>query len=83
MFSVGIKGNHVRSHDRGDRPNHVTKLAVGMQVMFTKADVTRKPRGVTHQDRVTRKPGLARGPIAYILRLSIPLLDKTRIDYQT
>jgi hypothetical protein len=30
MFSVGIKGNHVRSHDQGDRPNHVTKLAVGM-----------------------------------------------------
>jgi hypothetical protein len=58
MFSVGIKGNHV------------TKLAVGMQVMFTKADVT-------------RKPGLARGPVAYILRLSIPLLDRTRIDYQT
>jgi hypothetical protein len=39
MFSVGIKGNHV------------TKLAVRIQVMFTKADVTRKPRGVTHQDK--------------------------------
>jgi hypothetical protein len=66
--------------------------------MFTKADVTRKPRGVTHQDKtsreslevlltktdVTRKPSSARGPAAYILRLSIPLLDKrTRIDYQT
>jgi hypothetical protein len=58
MFSVGIKGNHVQSHDRGDRPNHVTKLAVGMQmsrgsleVLLTKADVTRKPRGVTHQGR--------------------------------
>jgi hypothetical protein len=58
MFSAGIKGNHV------------TKLAVGMQVMFTKADVT-------------RKPGLARGLVAYILRLSIPLLNKTRIDHQT
>jgi hypothetical protein len=51
MFSVGIKGNHVRSRDRGDHPNHVTKLAVGMQVMFTEADDTRKPRGVTHQGR--------------------------------
>jgi hypothetical protein len=51
MFSVGIKGNHVRSRDRGDRLNYVTKLAVGMQVMFTEADVTRKPRGVTHQGR--------------------------------
>jgi hypothetical protein len=51
MFSVGIKGNHVRSRDRGDRPNHVTKLAVRMQVMFTKADDTRKPRGVTYQGR--------------------------------
>jgi hypothetical protein len=39
MFSVGIKGNHV------------TKLAVRMQVMFTEADVTQKPRGVTHQGR--------------------------------
>jgi hypothetical protein len=36
MFSVGIKGNHV------------TKLVVEMQVMFTKADVTRKPKGVTY-----------------------------------
>jgi hypothetical protein len=48
MFSVGIKGNHARSRDQGDRPNYVTKLAVEIQVMFTKADVTRKPRGVTH-----------------------------------
>jgi hypothetical protein len=39
MFSVGIKGNHV------------TKLAVGIQVMFTEADVTQKPKGVTHQGR--------------------------------
>jgi hypothetical protein len=51
MFSVGIKGNHVRSRDRGDRLNYVTKLAVGMQVMFTEADDTRKPRGVTYQGR--------------------------------
>jgi hypothetical protein len=51
MFSVGIKGNHVQSRDRGNRPNHMTKLAVRIQVMFTKADVTRKPRGVTHQDK--------------------------------
>jgi hypothetical protein len=49
MFSVGIKGNHVQSRDLGNRPNHVTKLAVRMHVMFTEADVTRKPRGVTHQ----------------------------------
>jgi hypothetical protein len=48
MFSVGIKGNHVWTRDQGDRPNYVTKLAVKMQVMFTEADVTRKPRGVTH-----------------------------------
>jgi hypothetical protein len=40
MFSVGIKGNHVQSRDWGDRPNYVTNLAVGIQVMFTKADVT-------------------------------------------
>jgi hypothetical protein len=39
MFSVGIKGNYV------------TKLAVRMQVMFTEADVTRKPRDVTHRGR--------------------------------
>jgi hypothetical protein len=39
MFSVGIKGNQV------------TKLAVGIQVMFTEADVTQKPKGVTHQGR--------------------------------
>jgi hypothetical protein len=55
MFSVGIKGNHVRSYDQGDRPNYVTKLVIGMQVMFTKADVTRKPRGVTHQGRCHTK----------------------------
>jgi hypothetical protein len=48
MFSIGIKGNHVQSRDQGDRPNYVTKLAVRIQVMFTKADVTQKPRGVTH-----------------------------------
>jgi hypothetical protein len=36
MFSVGIKGNYV------------TKLAIRIQVMFTKADVTRKPKGVTY-----------------------------------
>jgi hypothetical protein len=48
MFRVGIKGNHVRSHDRGDRPNHMTKLVVEMQVMFTKVEVTQKPRGVTY-----------------------------------
>jgi hypothetical protein len=36
MFSVEIKGNHV------------TKLAIRIQVMFTKADVTQKPRGVTY-----------------------------------
>jgi hypothetical protein len=48
MFSVGIKGNHVRSRDRGDRLNHVTKLVVGMQMMFTEADITQKPKGVTH-----------------------------------
>ena len=53
MFSVGIKGNHVQSRDRGDRPNYVTKLAVRMQVMFTEADVTRKPRDVTHQDKTS------------------------------
>jgi hypothetical protein len=51
MFSVGIKGNHVQSRDRGNRPNHVTKLAVRIQVMFTEADVTQKPKGVTHQDK--------------------------------
>jgi hypothetical protein len=39
MFSVKIKDNYV------------TKLAVRIQIMFTKADVTRKPRGVTHQDK--------------------------------
>jgi hypothetical protein len=58
--------------------------------MFTEADVTWQPRDVTHQDKmsrgslevlltktdVTRKPGLARGPVAYILRLSIPLLEQ-------
>jgi hypothetical protein len=38
----------VWSRDRGDRPNYVTELAVGIQVMFTEADVTRKPKGVTH-----------------------------------
>jgi hypothetical protein len=27
--TVGIKGNHVWSHDQGDRPNHVTKLLLG------------------------------------------------------
>jgi hypothetical protein len=43
-----MKGNHVRARDRGDRLNYVTKLAVRIQVMFTKADVTRKPRGVTY-----------------------------------
>jgi hypothetical protein len=48
MFSIGIKGNHMRSRDQGNRPNHVTKLAVKMQVMFTEADVTQKPRDVTH-----------------------------------
>jgi hypothetical protein len=48
MFSVGMKGNHVRARDRGDRPNHMTKLVVRMQVMFTKADVTQKPKGVTY-----------------------------------
>jgi hypothetical protein len=36
MFSIEIKGNYV------------TKLAVKIQVMFTEADVTRKPKGVTH-----------------------------------
>jgi hypothetical protein len=36
MFNVGIKGNYV------------TKLVIRMQVMFTKADVTRKPKSVTH-----------------------------------
>jgi hypothetical protein len=51
MFSIGIKGNHVQSRDQGNRPNYVTKLAVKIQVMFTEADVTRKPRGVTHQDK--------------------------------
>jgi hypothetical protein len=51
MFSIGIKGNHMQSRDRGNRPNHVTKLAIRIQVMFTEADVTRKPRGVTHQDK--------------------------------
>jgi hypothetical protein len=50
MFSVGIKGNHV------------TKLAVGMQVMFTKADVTRKPRGVTHQGRCHAEAWLSAWP---------------------
>jgi hypothetical protein len=39
MFSVGIKGNYV------------TKLAVRMQVMFTEADVTRKPKDVTYRGR--------------------------------
>jgi hypothetical protein len=39
MFSVEIKGNYV------------TKLAVRMQVMFTEADVTRKPKGVTYQGK--------------------------------
>jgi hypothetical protein len=28
MFSVGIR-NHVWPHDRGDRPNHVTKVPLG------------------------------------------------------
>jgi hypothetical protein len=51
MFSVGIKGNHVQSRDRGNRPNYVTKLAVRIQVMFTEADATRKPKGVTYQDK--------------------------------
>jgi hypothetical protein len=41
----------VRSHNRGDRPNYVTKLVIRIQVIFTKADVTQKPKGVTHQDR--------------------------------
>jgi hypothetical protein len=27
--SVGIKGNHVWSHNQGDRPKHVTKLPLG------------------------------------------------------
>jgi hypothetical protein len=48
MFSVRTKENHVQSHNQGNSPNHVTKLTVGIQVMFTKADVTRKPKGVTH-----------------------------------
>jgi hypothetical protein len=39
MFSVEIKGNYV------------TKLAVRMQVMFTEADVTQKPRDVTYQGK--------------------------------
>jgi hypothetical protein len=43
MFSVKIKGNYV------------TKLAVRMQVMFTEADVTQKPKGVTHQGRCHAK----------------------------
>jgi hypothetical protein len=58
MFSVGIKGNHVQSRDRGNRPNHVTKLAVRIQmsresleVLLTKTRVTQKPKGVTHQDK--------------------------------
>jgi hypothetical protein len=51
MFSIGIKGNHVRSRDQGDRPNYMTKLAIKIQVMFTKANNTRKPKGVTHQGK--------------------------------
>jgi hypothetical protein len=43
MFSVGIKGNYV------------TKLVIRIQVMFTKTDVTRKPKGVTHQDKCYAK----------------------------
>jgi hypothetical protein len=44
--------------------------------MFTKADGTRKPEVLFTKADVTRKPGLERGPVAYILRLSIPLLDR-------
>jgi hypothetical protein len=29
MFSIETKGNHVRPHDQGDRPDHVTKLLLG------------------------------------------------------
>jgi hypothetical protein len=48
MFSIGIKDNHMQLRDQGDRPNYMTKLAVRIQVMFTKADVTQKPKDVTH-----------------------------------
>jgi hypothetical protein len=48
MFNIGIKGNHIQSRDQGNRPNHVTKLTIRIQVMFIKADVTQKPKGVTH-----------------------------------
>jgi hypothetical protein len=41
-----------------------------LEVIFTKADVT-------------RKPSLARGPIAYILRLSFPLLENKNNKIQT
>jgi hypothetical protein len=51
MFSVEIKGNHVQSRDQGNRPNYMTKLAIRIQMMFTEADVTRKPRGVTYQNK--------------------------------
>jgi hypothetical protein len=37
-----------------------------LEVLFTKTDVT-------------QKPGLARGPVAYILRLSIPLLKEQEL----
>jgi hypothetical protein len=39
MFSIRIKDNHM------------TKLAVRIQVMFTETDITRKPKGVTYQGR--------------------------------
>jgi hypothetical protein len=48
MFNVGIKGNYVRLYNRGDRPNYMTKLVIKMQAMFTKTNVTRKPKGVTY-----------------------------------
>jgi hypothetical protein len=42
-----------------------------LEVLLTKSDVT-------------RKPSLARGPVANILRLSFPLLDnKNNNEYQT
>jgi hypothetical protein len=51
MFSIKIKENYVQSRDQDDRLNYITKLAIKMQVMFTKADVTQKPKGVTYQDK--------------------------------
>jgi hypothetical protein len=43
MFSVEIKGNYV------------TKLGIKIQIMFIKADVTQKLRGVIHQGKYHAK----------------------------